>query len=1236
MRFQVLGPLTATVVADPPGAAVPLPSAAQPRRLLALLLARPNEFVGRATIVDELWPAGAPPSAAAIVQVTVSKLRKALSPGLASDDPGQRLRSGPRGYALAVGEGELDAAEFVALASAGLAAEDAGAKRGLLERALACWRGGAFCDVETGPLVEAHELWLEDRRRTVLAQLVELLLAGGDRRAVVHRLAPAVAAHPADERLAARLADALAGLGRRDSALDLLRRTRRALWDEAGVTPGPELEAVYRRVAGAEWTTAGPPAQLPAPAADFTGRAAELAEIGRRLRSPAPVVVHGAPGSGKSVLAVQAAWRSRRRFPDGQLFATLAAAEPHDVLAGFLRALGASAAELTAGGPGLTGLWRSHTADRRLLVVLKDARTEAQVRPLLPSGPGCAVLVTSRNSLAGLESARAVPVGPMSAADSRALLAAVAGPDRLAAETEAADVVATHCAGLPLAVRIAGLRLAARPHLRVAGLAARLADGHRALDELVAGDLSVRAVVLAMLHGRPPVEHELLRQLGGFGHPVPDWCAAVLLGCRAPEAAARLNPLVDAHLLTADEHDRYAVPRFVRLALARLPDRPGRSRTAPGPTREPGHGPDQAVAPAPPAREPVGPGRGAGSPATAEVGRSGPDRAAPDRAARNPDGPAIGEPDRGGPGHDGPTYVPGPDRGTDRAGSNGAGSGGAGSGGTGSNNARPNRTESSGVGSNRAGLNGAGSSGAGLNGAGSSGAGLNSVGSSGAGLNSAGSSGAGPSRTGSNGAGPHRGGSNGSGSSGVGWDGAGSSRVGSGGAGSGRSGPDRFGPDRFGSERAGSGAAAGRPSAGSGRGGLRRALEVVLAVSERVLSLLDNGFTPSGEPLAHPEPVVLRAAVADPHAWRDTETGLVAAAVRLAGVHGWPELAVRLSDACLALAGPPGLGGLAREVSVTGLAAARRLGDRPAEAGQLFALGSVHWQRGRSRPARVYFAMAARRFRALGDPRGTGAALVVLADIDADAGQAAFALEELREALDLLRECGDSRGQATAAAQFGALSEDLGDLRRAHESFEAALMLAEGCGHDQVAKRYADVLRRHGHPGRAADLLAGALDGAVRGRARHWEAHVLRSLGDLHTEAGEAGEGERCLSRSLALFEQIGHRHAAAYTHRSLAEALLARADREGAERHLRAAMGVFHELRDRRGAGYGLLSLGRLRAEAGADRAARRALVDAAGMFEGLGFPFWELRALRELNAVSSDSPGRDRAREVLTKIRI
>ena len=982
MRFQVLGPMTASV---------PLPSAAQPRRLLAVLLARAGQFVGRDTLVDELWPDGAPSSAAAIVQVTVSKLRKSLSPGLGAAEAGQRLRSGPRGYALAVEPGELDADDFLTLLSAG--ADDRAQRRRALERALACWRGDAFADVAGGPLLEAHKLWLEDRRSAALLQLVELELADGDGRAVVERLAPVVAARPADERFAARLASALGTVGRRESALEVLRRTRRALWEEAGVWPGADLVAVYRRIAGTEWTTPGPPAQLPPAVPDFTGRAAELADVGRALRGPAPVVLHGAAGAGKSALAVQAAWRARRRFPDGQLTASLRGqdgtpADPAAVLTGFLRLLGATPAEL-ADRAGLAGLWRSYTADRRLLVLLEDATSEAQVRALLPSGPGCATLVTARRELSGLCGAHPVPVPELSTEDGWALLAAIAGESRLRAEPEAAQRLLGHCAGLALAVRIAGVKLAARPGQRVAELAARLADERRRLDELTTGDLGVRATVTSALRDRPASEVSLLRLLAAFDGAVPDWCAAALLDRPLTEARDRLDALVTAHLLEP-AGTRWVVPPFIRLVLAESPE-------------------------------------------------------------------------------------------TDRA-------------------------------------------------------------------------------------------------------------------------------------------------------ALRRACEVTLVLAEHAQGRHAPG-------LPKPDPAALRRVAADPPGWAAEETGLIAAAVRLASANGWHELTERLADACTALAGRPWLGHAARAVSVLGLAAARRRQDPRAEAEKLYNLGSVHLQHGRGRQARSYFVMAETRFRRLDDPQGTGAVLAALADVHLDGGDPGAAEAELREALDLLRDCGDRRGQAAVAAQLGSLAEDVGDVRRAVESFEVSMLLARECDdgrwHDQAAKRYADVLRRHGGCDQAADLLTGALGGAVRTRERHWEAHVLRSLGDLHTEAGELGDGERCLTRSLALFEQIGHRHAAAYTHRSLAEARRRAGDPAGALRHVRAAMGVFRELRDRRGAGYALLSLGRTQAEGGAGPEAARNLRTSADLFRELGFPLWELRALRELNGVTSESPAHERTREVLTKIR-
>ncbi|VVJ24984.1 Transcriptional regulator [Amycolatopsis camponoti] len=1095
MRFQVLGPMTASVV---------LPSAAQPRRLLAVLLAQAGRFVGRDTLIDELWPDGAPSSAAAIVQVTVSKLRKSLSPGLGAAEAGQRLLSGPRGYALVVEPGELDADDFVTLLAAG--ADDRAQRRRALERALACWRGDAFADVAGGPLLEAHKLWLEDRRSAALLQLVELELADGDGRAVVERLDPVVAARPADERFAARLASALGTVGRRESALEVLRRTRRALWEEAGVRPGDDLVAVYRRIAGTDWTTPGPPAQLPPAVADFTGRVAELADVGRALRGPGPVVLHGAAGAGKSALAVQAAWRARRRFPDGQLTASLRGqdADPATVLTGFLRLLGATPAEL-ADRAGLTGLWRSYTADRRLLVLLEDVTNEAQVRALLPSGPGCATLVTARRELPGLCGARPVPVTGLSTEDAWALLAAIAGEVRLRAEPEAVQRLLGHCAGLALAVRIAGAKLAARPNQRVADLAGRLADDRRRLDELTAGDLGVRATVTSGLRERPAPDRYLVRLLAAFPGPVPDWCAAALLDRPLDEARDRLDALAGAHLLEpAGRH--WAVASFVRLVVA------------------------EGVSPET---------DGVALRRACEVTLA---------LAEHARGAAVGGPVGEGPAWGSRASVAGP-----------------GAPGSGSAVVAADAVTRAGT-CNPAGVAGAGTS---------------------LGSRSPAAATAAGALPGSHTA---------------------AAAVAAGGAGT------------------SPGSRTPAPATGA----------VTPPGSRTPPEVVPSGPAPA---LSRPDPAALRQVTADPAAWAAEETAHLAAAARLAGAHGWHDLTERLADACTALAGTPWLGHAARAVSVLGLAAARRRQDPHAEAEKLYNLGSVHLQHGHGRQARNYFVMAEHRFRQLDDPQGTGAVLAAIADVDLDGGDARAAEAALLEALDLLRECGDRHGQAAAAAQLGSLAEDVGDVRRAVESFEVSMLLARECddgrGHDHAAKRYADVLRRHGGCDQAADLLTGALGGTVRTRERHWEAHVLRSLGDLHTEAGELGDGERCLTRSLALFEQIGHRHAAAYTHRSLAELRLRAGDPAGARWHLRVAMGVFRELRDRRGAGYTLLSLGRTHADEGAGPEAARLLRTSAGLFEELGFPLWELRALRELTAVSSESPARERTREVLTKIR-
>ncbi|MFC3450558.1 AfsR/SARP family transcriptional regulator [Amycolatopsis speibonae] len=982
MEFKVLGPL---------GASVPLPSAAQPRRVLAVLLARPNEFVHRDTLVDELWPQDPPSSAAAVVQMAVSKLRKALSPGLPVDDVRQRLRSGGGGYRLTVSEGELDATGFSGLTAAAATATSV-ERRALLERALGLWRGKAFADVPAGPLVEAHRLWLEEQRCSVLGRLVELELAAGDHKAVADRLAPELVTRPGDERFAGWYAEALHGLGRRDAALAVLGRCRQALWEHAGVSPGEDLLAVHRRIAGTGWSVGGPPCGLPPATPDFAGRAGELAEVGRALRTPAPVVLHGAAGAGKSALAVQAAWRMRKRFPDGQLVADLR--ESGDVLAGFLRTLGLAEAELPADRAGLISLWQSHTADRRLLVILENARSEAEVRPLLPSGPGCGTIVTTRRRLAGLVGARPVEVGALSSGESRVLLGAIAGEHRLSAEPDAVRRVLACCDGLALAVRVAGMKLLQRPRLSVAEFAARLENERLRLDELAAGDLAVRPVLAEVVTALSLRQRNSLRLLTFPGSTeIADWFATALLGCSSREAAELLDELVDDHLLHTEPDQagflRYRLPGLVRLAL----------------------------------REPPDPGA------------------------------------------------------------------------------------------------------------------------------------------------------------------------------------------------------------------LRRALTVMAGLAEHAVAALGAEYPPtrrSDVPAAASDRVA-----ADPSGWRAAETANLALAVRTAKSYGWTQLTARLADAYSDLVGPRNGGSPAW----LGFGIVRDRLDLPAEGEKLLKLGDSHADAGDLARARTCFSLAEARFRTSGDQRGTGSALVALADVDADSGRTHSAVDALREALDLLRDSGDLTGQAMASAQFGSLWDDLGDFRRAKECFDASLLLSlhceDGQQHDRSAKRYADVLRRHGRLDEAGELLTSALTGTRTSRERHWEAHVLRSLGDLHAKTGDSGESERCLSRSLELFEHVGHRHAVAYTHRSFGESLRLAGEHVRAGEHLTLAMSTFRELGDRRGGGYALLSFGRLRAAEGIATEAAEGLRTAAGLFRELGFPMWELRALQDLSAVDSGGRQRDRAREALTKIR-
>jgi tetratricopeptide (TPR) repeat protein/transcriptional regulator with XRE-family HTH domain len=323
--------------------------------------------------------------------------------------------------------------------------------------------------------------------------------------------------------------------------------------------------------------------QLPPDIEDFTGREDALERLrvrmaGRPSGSTAVVITGavGKAGVGKTALAVHVAHQLRPKFPDGQLYVNLRGAEaqalaPAEVLGRFLRALGVEGQCLPQDVESRAGLYRSLLADRRMLVVLDNAAGEAQVRPLLPAGAGNAVLVTSRVRLAGLTPAEVIDLGVLPPEQAVELLGKIVGADRVAAESEAVSQLATLCGYLPLALRIVGARLAAKPHWRVQRLADRLGAHHRRLDELAVGDLEVRASFALSYRGVGEVERRAFRLLGLL--EVPDfapWMLSALLDVPAPDAEEIAERLADAQLLDTVGEDAAGQIRYRCHDLLRL------------------------------------------------------------------------------------------------------------------------------------------------------------------------------------------------------------------------------------------------------------------------------------------------------------------------------------------------------------------------------------------------------------------------------------------------------------------------------------------------------------------------------------------------------------------------------------------------------------------------------------------------------------------------------------------
>ncbi|MFJ6675946.1 BTAD domain-containing putative transcriptional regulator [Actinosynnema sp. NPDC091369] len=556
------------------------------RTLLGVLMERANQSVPVDVLTHALWGDLPDSRAAQKLQLHVHRLRGVL------DSP-DRLTFCPNGYQLNTRTDEVDAERFEALVKAGTTAAKHDPQRAIesLRAALALYRGTPFADLEVTVLADWARR-LAERRLAAVESLHEAESACGVHQ--VGELTDLVREHPWRERLHGSLMTALYRTGRRTEALDAYRRARHALVSELGLEPGPELRELHRRIL-ADDLPADPvdvqrasrdvPAQLPADVLGFVGREAELAELEGLLSADGPVsiaAVTGTPGVGKTALAVRWAHQVRDRFPDGQLYADLRGHGPDepvsaaDALAAFLRSSGLDGAAIPDHLDERAARFRTLLDQRRVLILLDNARSVEQVRPLLPGGSSCLVLVTSRDSLAGLvarHGAHRIRLDRLSSADAVDLVRDLLG-DRVDAEPDAVVALVERCARLPLALRVAAELIRSRPGRAIGELAAELADQQDALDLLGANDdphTAVRAVFSWSYRQLDPAVAGVFRLFGvHHGQDLDVHAVAAMSGSEPKRTRRALDVLVCAHLVDRSPDGHYQPHDLLRAYAAEL------------------------------------------------------------------------------------------------------------------------------------------------------------------------------------------------------------------------------------------------------------------------------------------------------------------------------------------------------------------------------------------------------------------------------------------------------------------------------------------------------------------------------------------------------------------------------------------------------------------------------------------------------------------------------------------
>jgi DNA-binding SARP family transcriptional activator len=591
VKFHILGPLK---VATSDG--IVIAGGKRLRTLLGILLLQPSTVVPMERIIEGVWSEEPPRSAVENIRTYVWQLRSLMHDG----DGRERLESHPAGYRLNVEPEELDLVRFCALAAEGDRALRRGSMAGaaiLLEQALDLWRGDVLAELELGPTAQAKADALNEQRRQVELDWIGARLSLGEHADMVPVLRELTAERPLDEDLWRHFIVALYATGRTGEALSAYTRARSVLIAELGIEPGARLREAHAVILEGRdllnlaptasttrsWGGQAVPRQLPAADPDFTGRFEATREVHRLVEEMrthggdrrAVVVVSGPPGAGKSALAIAAAASVLHEFPDGQLYADLGGSAewppgPGDALVTALDGFGLRAEAIPERADRQRTLYRSLLAERKMLILLDNATSASQVAPLVPGQGQNLLIVTSSNYLADLDADLRINLGPLASDAAVHMLGAISGHERVRCEPIAARKIVDACDRLPLAIRIAAARLAARPEYPLSKLQKRIARDDRVLDELALGALVMRDRLDAAYDALDSSTRRSFRMLGRLGgNSITAADLARLLKLTYHAADRELEQLVHECLLipgpVLDSVTRYRMPRLLHL-----------------------------------------------------------------------------------------------------------------------------------------------------------------------------------------------------------------------------------------------------------------------------------------------------------------------------------------------------------------------------------------------------------------------------------------------------------------------------------------------------------------------------------------------------------------------------------------------------------------------------------------------------------------------------------------------